>query len=70
MSTGDEVDRAQLAIDQHLEFAIKKSRVVTAHHTGFCLYCKEECAKRFCDVYCRDDYDAEEKIRKIRGLYT
>ena len=67
MMTGDEADRAQMAIDQHLEFSIKKSSGVTVHHTGFCLYCKEKSDKRFCDVHCRDDYDTEEKMRKING---
>ena len=67
MMTGDEVDRAQIAIDQHLEFAIKNSSGVTVKHNGFCLYCKEKSDKRFCDVDCRDDYDAEEKIKRING---
>ena len=65
--TGDEADRAQIAIDQHLEFAIKNSSIVTVKHNGFCLYCKEKSDKRFCDVDCRDDYDAEEKIKRING---
>ena len=67
MMTGDEADRAQIAIDQHLEFAIKNSSSVTVKHNGFCLYCKEKSDKRFCDVDCRDDYDAEEKIKRING---
>ena len=67
MITGDEADRAQIAIDQHLEFAIKNSSGVTVKHNGFCLYCKEKSDKRFCDVDCRDDYDAEEKIKRING---
>ena len=65
--TGDEADRAQIAIDQHLEFAIKNSSGVTVKHNGFCLYCNEKSDKRFCDVDCRDDYDAEEKIKRING---
>ncbi len=67
MMTGDEADRAQIAIDQHLEFAIKNSSGVTVKHNGFCLYCKEKSDKRFCDVDCRDDYDAEEIIKRIKG---
>ena len=67
MMAGDEADRAQIAIDQHLEFAIKNSSGVTVKHNGFCLYCKEKSDKRFCDVDCRDDYDAEEKIKRING---
>ena len=67
MMTGDEADRAQIAIDKHLEFAIKNSSGVTVKHNGFCLYCKEKSDKRFCDVDCRDDYDAEEKIKRING---
>ena len=67
MMTGDEADRAQIAIDQHLEFAIKNSSGVTVKHNGFCLYCKEKSDKRFCDVDCRDDYDAAEKIKRING---
>ena len=67
MMTGDEADRAQIAIDQHLELAIKNSSGVTVKHNGFCLYCKEKSDKRFCDVDCRDDYDAEEKIKRING---
>ena len=67
MMTGDEADRAQIAIDQHLEFAIKNSSGVTVKHNGSCLYCKEKSDKRFCDVDCRDDYDAEEKIKRING---
>lgn len=67
MMTGDEADRAQIAIDQHLAFAIKNSSGVTVKHNGFCLYCKEKSDKRFCDVDCRDDYDAEEKIKRING---
>lgn len=67
MMTGDEADRAQIAIDQYLEFAIKNSSGVTVKHNGFCLYCKEKSDKRFCDVDCRDDYDAEEKIKRING---
>ena len=67
MMTGDEADRAQIAIDQHLEFAIKNSSGITVKHNGLCLYCKEKSDKRFCDVDCRDDYDAEEKIKRING---
>ena len=64
--TGDEADRAQIAIDQHLEFAIKKSSGVTVKHNGFCLYCKEKSDKRFCDVDCRDDYEKRKRAESQR----
>ena len=36
--------------------------------TGFCLSCNSPLPDRkFCDNWCREDYEMEQKIRKITG---
>jgi hypothetical protein len=47
--------------------ASKKPEAPAAH--GFCLYCNApvEGTLKFCDRYCRDDYEAEELHRRIAG---
>jgi len=60
-------DREQL----EREMAIRFSR--TAHEipaTGFCLSCGEAMdapSRRFCDSFCRDDFQKAEDARKRNG---
>jgi len=53
----------------HREMAIKEIR---SHKplktTGFCLSCNAPLPDRkFCDTWCREDYEMEIKIKKITG---
>jgi len=65
----DEIDRAQTLQEQALEIALK-SRPERLPATGYCYYCSEEisASKRFCDEYCRDDWDKEQSIRKMHPI--
>lgn len=64
----DQFDRAQ-EIEQrdrdiNISEALKKQKVIAP--TGLCLFCDEPIAPtatnlRFCDSFCRDDYDKRNK---------
>lgn len=44
-------------------------RKPTLNATGYCWFCSEDlpAGRLFCDVSCRDCWQEEEKLRKIRG---
>jgi hypothetical protein len=62
----DEIDRAQELQEQALQNALK-GRPERLPATGYCYYCSEEISagKRFCDEYCRDDFDKEQRLLKM-----
>ena len=36
--------------------------------TGFCLFCNQQLAsRRFCDAECREDYEMQQKMKRIAG---
>lgn len=63
----DEADRAQRDIDRFNAQAIIRSKRVVPTKTGYCAYCGEPCADKFCDVDCLNDWEREQKMKMIRG---
>jgi len=53
----------------HREMAIQEIRSKKRHpYTGHCLCCNELIPKgRFCSAECREDWELEQKIKKISG---
>ena len=51
--------------EKALQIALE-SRERSLPATGYCYYCSESIgsSKRFCDTYCRDDWEREQQIRK------
>ena len=68
----DIFDDASDLEEHHRSVAIAKARLQKKELkiTGFCLTCNErlEDSKRFCDAWCRDEYQRYERIAKIKGL--
>lgn len=60
----DEADRANDTAQQTLDMALMVRRRVPAA-IGLCHYCAEPVNGEalFCDIGCRDDWDAEERLR-------
>ena len=65
----DIFDDASDAEELHRQMAIKKVRDrQLIKTTGFCLSCNARLAdRRFCDVWCREDYERMQNICRIRG---
>lgn len=55
--------------DTALAIASARNQQNGPAYTGRCLYCKEPTPKghRWCDEYCRDDYETRERMDKISG---
>lgn len=53
----------------HREMAIQEIRSKKRHpYTGHCLCCNELIPEgRFCSAECREDWELEQKIKKISG---
>jgi len=53
----------------HREMAIQEIRSKKRHpYTGHCLCCNEIIPEgRFCSAECREDWELEQKIKKISG---
>ena len=66
----DDVDLTNDRLEKELDLAIKASKKKTPKHTGYCLYCNAEVKERaFCSAECREDYEQEERIKKIMGRF-
>ena len=66
----DEADRSDEKIAAAIQNGIDRARKQTAMpYTGECYFCGEELSdpKRFCDTFCRDDWDAEQKAKQRQG---
>jgi hypothetical protein len=67
----DEHDKASELEDLQREIAIQEVRrnVWRLPYLGYCYYCSEatEAGRRFCDEYCREDYETEQLLKKIAG---
>jgi hypothetical protein len=64
----DEFDRASDLEIAEREFSIEKARnKVKYKHHGFCNNCGEPSVGRFCDEFCRDDFERIKKSSKING---
>lgn len=66
----DEADRSDEKIAAAVEEGIKRVRQQKViPYTGECHFCGEELndLKRFCDTFCRDDYDAVQKAKRLAG---
>jgi hypothetical protein len=69
----DDIDRAQTEIDFFLANAMK-NRPAHLQPNGACLFCELELIgiegdypKLFCNSDCRDDFEHQKKLEKIRG---
>lgn len=66
----DEADRSDEKIAAAIDEGIDRARRQTVlTYTGECHFCGEEVAEplRFCDSFCRDDYDAEQRAKARIG---
>jgi hypothetical protein len=65
----DEFDRASEAEQLHRDILVKEIRKrPPLKTTSFCLSCNAALPdRRFCDVWCREDYEMEQKIKGIKG---
>lgn len=66
----DIVDRASDEADRILENQIAAvKRIKHLKHNNKCHYCEEgiEGKKLFCNAFCSEDYDKEQKAIRIRG---
>lgn len=62
----DEADRAQELTELELNNALK-NRKPELPEVGICHYCSEQIEKgKFCDEFCREDHETEQKIIKGR----
>lgn len=65
--SADQLDNASDIETAEREHMIQKARSSTkVQATGHCLYCNAELPnnKRFCDEWCRDDWQLEQDARK------
>lgn len=66
----DEFDRASELEEIHRDLAVKNARSVNMMpDIGQCYYCSEYTppGQRFCDVECRDGFEAELKSKRRNG---
>ena len=65
----DIFDNASDTEQLHREMAIQEIRSKKRHpYTGHCLCCNELIPEgRFCSAECREDWELEQKIKKIAG---
>lgn len=64
----DEADRAQKLEEQERAQALLL-RKPTLNATGYCWFCSEDvpAGRLFCDIACRDCYEAEVEAKKRNG---
>lgn len=64
----DIVDIANEVVNEDLIAHMSNRKEHTVKETGYCHYCHEPLTSgKFCDSGCRDDWEREHKMRKIRG---
>jgi hypothetical protein len=68
----DDVDLAQGTIDALTDAAIRNIRNNAQRGlkpTGYCYYCESDVqsSKLFCDIACSQDYEQEQRLRKLAG---
>jgi len=64
----DIFDEASDAEQNNRDFLIRQIRErPKLKEIGFCLCCNEKISGKFCDSFCRDEYDLTLKIGKIEG---
>jgi hypothetical protein len=66
----DIVDDSNVIVDMFTEAAVKLARQDHfINRDGHCLFCDEsiEPTQLFCNRDCRDDYDKEQKLKRIQG---
>lgn len=65
----DDFDRASDLEAFQREMAITRERMKRkSPFTGYCLCCNEVITEgRFCSIDCREDYELEQKIKRISG---
>lgn len=66
----DDADRSDEKIAAAIDTALQRVRQQpTIPFTGECYFCAEELTepKRFCDTFCRDDWDAEQLAKRRQG---
>lgn len=69
----DDIDRAQERDAQYTADCIAEQHYQAARaapvETGYCSFCGEPLeGRRFCDVDCRDAWDYEQRLRRMRGV--
>lgn len=62
----DDLDRAQEIMERQQVEALKARRPEGPKATGECLYCGEEIEGRWCDAYCRDEWERDMKRALIK----
>ena len=66
----DEADRSDDRIAAAIEEGLQRvRRAPTLPYAGACYFCGEEVSQplRFCDSFCRDDFDAMQAAKKRHG---
>ena len=69
----DDADRAYEHQEMLTRIAIAdaKRRLPSNSRRGRCVYCSEPCANdAVLHIYCREDYDQEQHVRRINGEAT
>ena len=67
----DEADRTQDRMEREEELIKKFSaKPLGPKPNGFCHWCEATVAetKSFCDHYCRDDWEREQRLLKLKGI--
>ena len=62
----DPLEEAALVTEMLLQESLAK-RMKVPEKTGECLFCQEPTEGAFCSQDCREDFEASERIRRIRG---
>lgn len=62
----DPLEEAALVSEMMLQESLSKRKAVP-EKTGFCLECEEPTEGAFCSKECREDFEARERINKIKG---
>lgn len=66
----DDADRSDEKIAAAIEDGLRRVRQSAVHpFTGECYFCGEYLDEpmRFCDTFCRDDWDAMQRAKKRQG---
>lgn len=65
----DIIDQAQELTERSLEQGLARMRPLSIPFSGTCLHCGEPVEQvRFCDSFCRNDYEQAQRRRKINGM--
>lgn len=71
MRSADFIDNAsEVESDERERLIAKARKAPKIIATGHCYYCNAEVAegKRFCDEWCRDDWELEQEAAKRHGI--